>query len=260
MTHNNFYKSSLTALVLSAAVTFAPASSATLMPYSQDFEGMTPNQGYPPNDLEADGWRIFGIAYDTNPYTGPANIVYQYGPFDAANGDPGSIQGVATGEGGPAQGEVVLNKYSDYNNIDQLNYYISASTFQTQIISTSNVGLWRFTYDAKIGNLEADSSAFAYILTLDRFTGAGKAFLSNDTTHLPVDWGTYTLDILIDDTLIGDTLQFGFSSTSTNYNGSAVFYDNISFAPVEVIPVPAAVWLFGSGLVGLVGVARRRKH
>ena len=26
-----------------------------------------------------------------------------------------------------------------------------------------------------------------------------------------------------------------------------------------VIPVPAAVWLFGSGLIGLVGVARRRK-
>ena len=28
---------------------------------------------------------------------------------------------------------------------------------------------------------------------------------------------------------------------------------------VNVIPVPAAVWLFGSGLLGLVGVARRRK-
>jgi hypothetical protein len=26
-----------------------------------------------------------------------------------------------------------------------------------------------------------------------------------------------------------------------------------------VLPVPAAVWLFGSGLLGLVGVARRRK-
>ncbi len=29
---------------------------------------------------------------------------------------------------------------------------------------------------------------------------------------------------------------------------------------VTTIPVPAAVWLFGSGLLGLVGVARRRKH
>ena len=28
----------------------------------------------------------------------------------------------------------------------------------------------------------------------------------------------------------------------------------------SVIPVPAAVWLFGSGLIGLVGVARRRRN
>jgi len=29
-------------------------------------------------------------------------------------------------------------------------------------------------------------------------------------------------------------------------------------APETVIPIPAAVWLFGSGLVGLIGIARRR--
>lgn len=41
-----------------------------------------------------------------------------------------------------------------------------------------------------------------------------------------------------------------------------VYYEawSVDFAPAAVIPVPAAVWLFGSGLIGLVGVARRRKN
>ena len=39
---------------------------------------------------------------------------------------------------------------------------------------------------------------------------------------------------------------------------SEVFDITIKSA-TTVIPVPAAVWLFGSGLIGLVGVARRRK-
>jgi len=29
--------------------------------------------------------------------------------------------------------------------------------------------------------------------------------------------------------------------------------------PINAVPLPAAVWLFGSGLLGLVGLARRRK-
>jgi hypothetical protein len=33
----------------------------------------------------------------------------------------------------------------------------------------------------------------------------------------------------------------------------------VVFAEVATVPVPAAVWLFGSGLIGLVGLARRKK-
>ncbi|MEN8106895.1 MAG: VPLPA-CTERM sorting domain-containing protein, partial [Pseudomonadota bacterium] len=30
------------------------------------------------------------------------------------------------------------------------------------------------------------------------------------------------------------------------------------FSAPGIIPIPAAVWLFGSGLIGLVGMARRK--
>jgi hypothetical protein len=40
-----------------------------------------------------------------------------------------------------------------------------------------------------------------------------------------------------------------------NFDGTNLTYG----AAVSTVPVPAAAWLFGSGLIGLVGVARRRK-
>jgi len=40
---------------------------------------------------------------------------------------------------------------------------------------------------------------------------------------------------------------------------SALFYGGRLEDPV-VVPIPAAMWLMGSGLLGLVGVARRRRQ
>ena len=44
---------------------------------------------------------------------------------------------------------------------------------------------------------------------------------------------------------------------SFSYTQTFVMFDPLN-QPGEV-PVPAAVWLFGSGLLGLVGVARRKQ-
>lgn len=64
-------------------------------------------------------------------------------------------------------------------------------------------------------------------------------------------------------------LAFSLPSWSSTANGVTVTITNSSLTLNDmnlvlrgnstVVPVPAAVWLFGSGLLGLIGVARRRR-
>ncbi|BAV33875.1 hypothetical protein SCL_1570 [Sulfuricaulis limicola] len=70
----------------------------------------------------------------------------------------------------------------------------------------------------------------------------------------------------------GSLYDFDFQKTgSPSFNSSFLFFDDydqllgqwtsmsLTVAPAP-IPVPAAAWLFGSGLLGLAGIARRRKN
>jgi hypothetical protein len=57
------------------------------------------------------------------------------------------------------------------------------------------------------------------------------------------------------DTIMGINMAPGGPFAGFNAN----FLANMDGTPKAVIPIPAAVWLFGSGLLGLVGIARRKK-
>lgn len=67
-----------------------------------------------------------------------------------------------------------------------------------------------------------------------------------------------------DSATLVQTFSFGATSGSflrlqyhNNYGEVLVEIGEIAFK--STVPVPAAVWLFGSGLLGLIGVARRKK-
>ncbi len=47
----------------------------------------------------------------------------------------------------------------------------------------------------------------------------------------------------------------GTTGLTSNYA-----YADLAFAPVVATPLPAAVWLFGSGLAGLAAFGRRRRR
>ncbi len=94
--------------------------------------------------------------------------------------------------------------------------------------------------------------------------------------------GIYSWNItdLVNDWVSGIETNYGFALTgrfdsiNVDSNGDAIIYNdyfvssgsydnsaNSSFGPritPSVVPAPAAVWLMGSGLLGLAGIARRR--
>jgi len=238
----------LMTLAMMATVAFVPSSNAALVNYSQDFEGMNMADAAA---LGNDGWRIFANVYDTD----KTSHLYDYGVFVAPNGGAGfsSIDAVPDNQ--------QLKAFSDYNNTDHGDgKWIEALVFQQQTISASDVGsIWNFTFDLKQGNQIAESSSNAFLKTINNALDVTSESILN-TTAFGTDWGTLTLSLEIDNSMVGQVLQFGFSTTATYYTPSGVLYDNINFSSTPAVPIPGAIWLMMSGLIGLVGVARRRKN
>jgi exo-beta-1,3-glucanase (GH17 family) len=224
--------------------------------YTQDFEGLDQASL---TALANDGWIVFGNVFDGE--TG--DFLFNYGAFPAPNNPAApAFSLIATGQGGPEQGEQQLVIISDYNARDEQDAgdRVQANTFQQRTIVANDVGkTLTFSFDAKRGNINdpadpvcsttpnppCDSTALAFIRTVD--PGAGFAVTNDitlDTTNLPVEWMRDSIEIEIDAGLVGQLLQFGFSATASNDEPSGNVYDNITFCTpgdgggIELRPLP----------------------
>ena len=97
-----------------------------------------------------------------------------------------------------------------------------------------------------------DGSNLATVLSSSQTTGASPVspFVYNWTNEI------FALNTsgISNVTLEFDLIAGGYAS----FDNLVIAASNVA-GDVSAVPIPAAVWLFGSGLIGLIGIARRKK-
>lgn len=168
--------------VLAAALLMAVPipSQAALAPYVENFETLAAGDA---SALGNAGWIVFGNVYSPD----HLQYYYGYGPFPAPN-DTAAFCEIVSGEGGLLQGAQQLSAFNDYKNADHaLGRLIESNVYREQTIGAGDVGTtWTFEFDAKLGNLERPSTAYAFIKTLDpRIAVAGGAAPAGTSSTSP---------------------------------------------------------------------------
>ena len=237
-------RSRLLLAVAAAIICLAPLTGqAQVAPYEQSFEDLIQTDSAA---LGNDGWVVYGSVFDPL-----GNWLYGYGTFPAPNHEFAFSQ-IDILQGGIDQGLQQLVVFSDYNNTDHaVGNTIESNVFQEQTISAADIGsVWKFSFDAKLGNIEGASTAKAFIKTIDPGNGFAQTnFVFVEMTAIPVEWNRYEVSLSLADPLLeGQYIQFGFLNTATLYEGSGIFYDNIVWELDPLSPVPDASVIAGARL------------
>ena len=173
--------------------------------------------------MAGDGWLAYHHLFDDG-----GNWVAGWGHPTPNN--TGAICDIVSGEGGPDQGAQQLVAYSNYGVAEHGNpgWVLETNLYKEWPVAAGE-GYWYFAFDAKMGNLEGSSEAYAFIKVLD--PGAGWAttqFITADMTSTPSTWTRYGLEVDLSGSA-GQIVQIGFMNLAGGYEGSGIFYDNLDF-------------------------------
>ena len=142
-----------------------------------------------------------------------------------------------------------LTYAADGKTPDKFNIDATAFAIVTDVIGTStNIPNQSFTLS---GTFDTTTSLFVGI-----FDVAG-GLLTGEFTDLLVTQTSATSPFSFEANLtyLSGSLMGGLTGGRLEGVGDT---SNLAAKLGAVVPVPAAVWLFGSGLIGLIGVARRK--
>lgn len=148
--------------------------------------------------------------------------------------------------------------YEDTDGTGTLNISSSSTVFGNMTInnaalSTNNDGSLHVLGTINFLTLGSSSSFFGDMVITAGWDDSNSVTMF-DFSPIAFDGSNHDGLFIIDGPLAGNLLEFHVTSSLL------AIVDNPFpvYSPVPV-PVPAALWLFGSGLIGLAGFARRKK-
>jgi len=131
----------------------------------------------------------------------------------------------------------------------------------------SNQGFsYRYMSTYGDGSFVFDTSINAFGMDFGIYDGSN--YGSNLETTIYLNGYSRTVSAIDKDSFFGivdtvnsfDTISYSRDQIiyDTVYSNSGGIVDNITYGVVSAVPVPTAVWLFGSGLIGLARFARKK--
>jgi len=120
--------------------------------------------------------------------------------------------------------------------------------------------------DGWTGGIKSDTSTFKFSGIIDGVADAGACAAAGGEWQSHAYSG-YAYILRADGIRVIEAMDYSEYSDLSNVphviDGVAYNYNEngelVAIADLSAVPVPAAVWLFGSGLLGLIGLSRRRK-
>jgi len=168
-------------------------------------------------------------------------------------------------------GVLEMNKLEEYSSRTRVTVAFFGSmegtvTYAGASHSIEGTGDWdaatrTLTYEMPSGGPDS-SLGSVYSETFSECVGDGKSIMGNTVCGTwegtTPEWEGFSLEL----TFAEDLGSFSGVLKAIEESGKGITANTTitSFALVGEVPVPAAAWLFGSGLVGLASLARRRSR